>query len=307
MPTPNQLIVEGVNLKVAAFKTAFTSFMKRPVTTLHFSFFSLLVISVCIWAFRNSLEENKITGIANSYPVQCVVQPYDDPAPVTIAPVLEEETPPPPPKERVKPVKKLKAKPAPVSDTAPVYVGKTTSTQEYIKRYAPLAISEMEKYGIPASISLAQGLVESRYGTSKLAVQNNNHFGIKCHKKNCRVGHCTNHSDDSHKDFFRKFSSAWESWRAHSQLLVNNKRYKKCFTYGKNYRKWAVGLRDATYATDREYHLTLIGVIETHGLAKYDSGKLPKPTKKLNNTRVVEAGIATTAKPAINRSYTTTD
>ena len=91
----------------------------------------------------------------------------------------------------------------------------------------------MEKYGIPASISLAQGLIESRAGSSKLAVNNNNHFGIKCFSRHCRKGHCTNFTDDTHKDFFRKFPSPWESWRAHSQLLSSG-RYTKLRKNGRS-------------------------------------------------------------------------
>lgn len=72
----------------------------------------------------------------------------------------------------------------------------------YIERFAPIAVQEMEKYGIPASISLAQGLLESRAGTSKLAVQTNNHFGLKCFSRGCKKGHCKNFTDDTHKDFF---------------------------------------------------------------------------------------------------------
>ncbi len=127
----------------------------------------------------------------------------------------------------------------------------------------------MEKYGIPASISLAQGLIESRAGSSKLAVNNNNHFGIKCFSRHCRKGHCTNFTDDTHKDFFRKFPSPWESWRAHSQLLSSG-RYTKLRKNGRDYRKWAYGLKSIGYATDRTYAEKLIGIIERYELYKYD-------------------------------------
>lgn len=143
------------------------------------------------------------------------------------------------------------------------------SSEEYIKRYSKVAVAEMKQFGVPASISLAQGLIESRAGTSKLAVSNKNHFGMKCFSKNCRKGHCTNHKDDTHKDFFKKFSSDWESWRAHSQLLTSG-RYAKLKKHGRDYRAWAYGLKSAGYATDRTYAEKLIGIIERYDLHKYD-------------------------------------
>lgn len=141
--------------------------------------------------------------------------------------------------------------------------------ERYIARFAKIARQEMQKYGIPASISLAQGLIESRYGTSKLAVQNNNHFGMKCFSKKCRDGHCSNFFDDHHKDFFRKYPNAWESWRAHSQMLAGG-RYARLKKHGRNYRKWAYGLESLGYATDRSYAEKLIGVIERYNLHRFD-------------------------------------
>ena len=91
--------------------------------------------------------------------------------------------------------------------------------EEYVMKFYKTAIAEHKKYGIPASITLAQGLIESRGGNSKLAVRNNNHFGVKCFSKKCSKGHCTNHFDDNHKDFFRKYNSVWESFRDHSKVL----------------------------------------------------------------------------------------
>jgi hypothetical protein len=154
---------------------------------------------------------------------------------------------------------------------APVGVSqlREQSALEYIEKYAPIAKKEMTKFGIPASISLAQGLVESRAGTSRLAKKNNNHFGIKCFSKRCAKGHCTNATDDHHKDFFRKYKSAWESWREHSQLLAGGhySRLQKC---GSDYRQWAYGLKSLGYATDKTYAEKLIGMIERYELYKYD-------------------------------------
>ena len=128
----------------------------------------------------------------------------------------------------------------------------------------------MKKYGIPASITLAQGLLESNAGASKLARLNNNHFGIKCFSRNCKPGHCSNYTDDSHKDFFRKYKGAKESYRAHS-LFLQRSRYKHLHQLGtKNYKDWAHGLRKAGYATDKKYAPKLIKLIEVLKLDKYD-------------------------------------
>ncbi len=142
-------------------------------------------------------------------------------------------------------------------------------TRDFIREYAPLAIEDMHKSGVPASIKIAQALVESRAGTSKLAVNNNNFFGIKCFSKNCRKGHCTNATDDHHKDFFRKYTSPKGSWTHHSQILTAG-RYKKLKSYGKNYKKWATGLKKAGYATDKNYDKKLISVIKKYQLDKLD-------------------------------------
>lgn len=159
--------------------------------------------------------------------------------------------------------KKNPAFPLGVKELAP------ESSIEYIRRYAAIAKAEMLRSGVPASISLAQGLIESRYGTSSLAVNANNHFGMKCFSKHCKKGHCVNATDDSHKDFFLKFRTAAASYRAHSELLSNS-RYKKLHRYGKNYRQWAYGLKSCGYATDRTYAEKLIGTIERYELYKYD-------------------------------------
>lgn len=168
-------------------------------------------------------------------------------------------------------VKASKKKPSKSSETAPVSESDLPggSSGDYIRKYAKIATSEMHKYGVPASISLAQGLIESRAGSSKLAKMNNNHFGMKCFSHKCRPGHCSNYTDDSHKDFFRIFKNSWESWRAHSQMISTG-RYAKLKKYGRDYKKWAYGLRAVGYATDRTYSEKLIGVIERYGLYKYD-------------------------------------
>lgn len=141
----------------------------------------------------------------------------------------------------------------------------------YVDKFSPVAISEMEKYGIPASITLAQGLLESDAGASRLAQQANNHFGVKCFSNSCKPGHCKNFTDDTHKDFFRTYDSPWESYRAHS-LFLQRKRYKHLKDLGKSdYERWAKGLSKAGYATDKKYAPKLIRLIESLGLSQYDS------------------------------------
>ena len=141
--------------------------------------------------------------------------------------------------------------------------------EAFVNKYAKTAQTEMNTYGIPASIKMAQALIESRAGTSMLAVNNNNFFGMKCFSKNCKKGHCSNATDDHHKDFFRKFKNDGDSWRAHSKLLSNG-RYKHLKKYKGDYKKWAKGLKEAGYATDKKYASKIINTIEKYKLYKLD-------------------------------------
>lgn len=151
-----------------------------------------------------------------------------------------------------------------------IVMHKKLTVDGYIKRFAPIAVAEMKKYNIPASITLAQGLLESNVGQSRLATESNNHFGIKCFSKNCKAGHCTDHSDDSHKDFFRKYATAWESYRAHSLFLQRN-RYRHLLKLpSTDYKSWAKGLSKSGYATDKRYPEKLIGIIENLKLHRFD-------------------------------------
>lgn len=150
------------------------------------------------------------------------------------------------------------------------WAAKRMKQETYVKRFVKVAQTEMDKFGIPASIILAQGLLESNAGDSRLSVNNNNHFGIKCFSRSCRKGHCSNFTDDSHKDFFRKYGNAWESYRAHSQLLRAN-RYLHLYKLGKSdYQSWAMGLKRAGYATDKLYGEKLINLIDELNLYQYD-------------------------------------
>jgi flagellum-specific peptidoglycan hydrolase FlgJ len=147
---------------------------------------------------------------------------------------------------------------------------KRKKQEAYIHLYAQLAQLEMQQYGIPASITLAQGLLETNAGESPLATDANNHFGIKCFSKVCRKGHCRNFEDDSHKDFFRIYTTPGESYRAHS-ILLQSPRYQPLYQLSvKNYTAWARGLKKAGYATDPHYAEKLIRLIEEFQLYRYD-------------------------------------
>ena len=149
---------------------------------------------------------------------------------------------------------------------------------EYIDKYSPVAIREMKQFHIPASITLSQGLIESGAGKSELAVKANNHFGIKCHEG--WDGATFSQDDDAPKECFRKYKSADESFRDHSLFLTQRPRYASLFKLGVfDYKAWAIGLRQAGYATNPRYADILIKVIEDYELDKYDNFKVNMPAK----------------------------
>lgn len=143
--------------------------------------------------------------------------------------------------------------------------------EEYIERYKNIAVDHMERYGIPASIILAQGLLESGNGNSRLARAANNHFGIKCHTD--WRGETLTHDDDAPGECFRKYDSAEESFRDHAEFLSNHrhKRYDSLFVYASDdYVHWARGLKAAGYATAPDYAERLIRLIEENKLYLFD-------------------------------------
>lgn len=150
------------------------------------------------------------------------------------------------------------------------------SNQEaYILKYKDIAIRQMEQFGIPASIILAQGLLESGAGNSYLATKANNHFGIKCHDWK---GATIRHDDDAKNECFRKYNSAEESFMDHSMFLRYRSRYSSLFNLDiKDYRGWAHGLKAAGYATNPDYAPLLIGIIEKYSLYLYDNPQATLP------------------------------
>ncbi len=141
--------------------------------------------------------------------------------------------------------------------------------RDYLEKFRPIAEQEKAAYGIPVSITLAQGLLESNAGDSRLARESNNHFGIKCRSK-CRGCTCRNYTDDDIYDMFRVFSTPAESYREHS-LLLSSSRYRHLLDLDPlDYSGWAHGLKKAGYATDPHYANKLIKIIEELKLYRFD-------------------------------------
>ena len=146
------------------------------------------------------------------------------------------------------------------------------TTPEYIDQYKDLAVKEMKRVGIPASITMAQGILESGNGNSTLARKSNNHFGIKCH--NDWKGKRVYHDDDAKGDCFRKYKTVYESYIDHSKFLSDKQRYARLFDLKvTDYKGWAKGLKKAGYATDPKYAHRLIDIIENNKLYLLDENK----------------------------------
>tara|TARA_R110002072_G_scaffold145129_3_gene291342 strand:+ start:6560 stop:7405 length:846 start_codon:yes stop_codon:yes gene_type:complete len=142
-------------------------------------------------------------------------------------------------------------------------------TLQYVRKYAPLAVLEMHKYDIPASITLAQGILESGNGRSQLASKSNNHFGIKCHVG--WKGEKVYHDDDEKGECFRKYKFVETSYEDHSEFLSGRRRYANLFKLRKtDYKGWAKGLKKAGYATDKKYPNKLIKIIQEYELYEFD-------------------------------------
>jgi hypothetical protein len=155
----------------------------------------------------------------------------------------------------------------------------------YIEKYHEIAEVQQHEYGIPASITLAQGLLESGAGQSRLAVEANNHFGIKCHNWQ---GEGIYADDDLKNECFRKYKSASDSYEDHSAFLINGKRYASLFTLNPtNYERWAHGLKSAGYATDPTYAYKLISIIEDYQLHKYDTKKAAQPQRDPKTNEII--------------------
>lgn len=152
----------------------------------------------------------------------------------------------------------------------------TAMVLDYITLYKDIAKSNMQQYGIPSSIILGQGILESGAGTGPLSILANNHFGIKCHKE--WTGPSVKYDDDEAQECFRKYEEPRESYRDHALFLTTRPRYLSLFQLDKDdYKQWAKSLKDAGYATDPKYPDKLIGIIERYQLNQYDAEVLGTP------------------------------
>tara|TARA_B110000971_G_scaffold29143_2_gene26191 strand:+ start:6456 stop:7328 length:873 start_codon:yes stop_codon:yes gene_type:complete len=150
--------------------------------------------------------------------------------------------------------------------------GQELTRKEYIAKYSPLAVKQMHQYKIPASITLAQGILESNNGNSRLATKANNHFGIKCHGWE---GKKIFADDDKKNECFRSYKNVLESFVDHSIFLNKYSRYKFLFDYPiTDYKSWSKGLKKAGYATNEQYPELLIKIIEENNLYQYDSKRI---------------------------------
>ena len=175
-----------------------------------------------------------------------------------------------------------------------------TLQEKYINTYSDIAVQEMLRSGVPASITLAQGILESGSGQSSLAVKGNNHFGIKCHKG--WTGRTMHRDDDARNECFRVYDSAAQSFRDHSDFLRYRDRYKFLFDLERtDYKGWAYGLKQAGYATDPKYPAKLIKYIEEYELTRFDivpeevEAALPEAPNKIEEP----VAVRPTAAPSV--------
>lgn len=174
------------------------------------------------------------------------------------------------------------------------------NVSDYVSRYANIAVIEMQRTGIPASITLAQGIIESDYGRSRLATQANNHFGIKCHSD--WKGRKIYHDDDRRNECFRSYGKAEDSYTDHSDFIRNGSRYRFLFDLSPDdYKGWARGLKTAGYATNPKYANMLITMIEKNDLFLYDQHAMGKRITQRDIRKPVEQIVGETGRSAGNR------
>jgi hypothetical protein len=181
--------------------------------------------------------------------------------------------------------------------------GSGLTAGEYISTYKDLAVNEMKRTGIPASITLAQGMIESDFGRSTLAREGNNHFGIKCHED--WTGATIRHNDDKRNECFRKYIRAEESFYDHSDFLKSESRYRFLFDIGPTeYKEWARGLKKAGYATNPDYANMLIRKIEENNLWNFDreynvASLPPQTTVPVSDSLPIKAPEGNIVKPPV--------
>lgn len=162
------------------------------------------------------------------------------------------------------------------------YTQDSKKDENYIRKFAKIAVEEMKEYKIPASITLGQGLLETAFGQSELAQNANNHFGIKCKKE--WTGETYRYTDDAYMECFRKYPDAKDSYRDHSLFLTTRKHYSPLFSLSlTDYKGWAYGLKKAGYATNPKYPQILIGRIEKYKLYEFDKLSAEEVEAKLDD------------------------
>lgn len=212
------------------------------------------VLLICTICFTSCKTKKRSTFHTKRHKTERVVRVKE--------PIKERETP--------------AAEPEPV--VVPTNVPYSDRVANYINEFKDIAMEEMLQYGIPASITLAQGILESGAGAGELARRANNHFGIKCHTG--WQGDSVYHDDDERGECFRKYIDSKYSYRDHSLFLTQRSRYQDLFKLRKDdYKGWAKGLRKAGYATDPRYPEKLIGIIERYNLQNYDDQVLGNRVK----------------------------
>jgi flagellum-specific peptidoglycan hydrolase FlgJ len=185
----------------------------------------------------------------------------------------------------------------------------TQLVQEYINQYKEVAKENMRKFGVPASIALGQGILESGAGTGDLSLKANNHFGIKCHAE--WTGPSVRHDDDAPDECFRKYEKVIDSYYDHSSFLTSRPWYKPLFKLQKNdYKGWAKGLKSAGYATDPKYPNKLISLIERYQLQKIDAevleGKNNADDKIQVTTNLEKINTIQNTESELEENYTVT-
>lgn len=188
----------------------------------------------------------------------------------------------------------------------------SSSVHDYINQFKDVAKNNMKEYKIPASITLAQGILESGAGKGRLCLEANNHFGIKCHTG--WTGPSITHDDDALQECFRKYADPADSYRDHSKFLTSRSRYNDLFTLDiLDYKGWAQGLKNAGYATDPKYPSKLIGIIERYQLFLFDhevvapEQKNEVKQKEFTNNQVEEIVEEKAVEVVTNSAMTTND
>ena len=241
--------------------------------------------------------------ITVSKPTETKILPIKEP--IKIATTNTEETNAKTPETKEEPVKELEQYDPQIEILEATTRVKVTTAMvlSYIEKYKTIAKEDMHQYGIPASIILGQGILESGAGTGPLSTKANNHFGIKCHSE--WSGPSVRYNDDVENECFRKYKDPNESYRDHSLFLITRAHYSSLFKLDKtDYKSWAIGLKNAGYATDSAYPTKLIAIIERYHLQKYDYEVLGNNNDiKSNNSDEAEQKNEPIKKDIISQSH----